>query len=156
MIFRHVSYGTNGPDFIVISPCVLLESMVQISPRSNDGQTPCLDLTPEIYPPSAHSTYLNSDLMVIENSQWDPMITVASPPELTLFLFFHGLHTLIFPSMTSTLCLCMHLCTISSDLHELSLLRLPKILLVPTWHIVPVLKPLSLLYLPSMTSICCL
>jgi len=33
---------------------------------------------------------------------------------------------------------------------------LPKRLLVPTWHILPVLNSLSLLYLPSMTSIYCL
>jgi hypothetical protein len=32
---HHVSYGTNGPDLIVISPCVLLGSTVQISPRSD-------------------------------------------------------------------------------------------------------------------------
>jgi hypothetical protein len=40
-----------------------------------------------------------------------------------------------------------------SDLVELDLQRLPKRLLVPAWHILPVLKPSSLLYLPSMTSI---
>jgi hypothetical protein len=34
-IFHHVSYGTNGPDIIMISPRVLLGSTVQISPRSD-------------------------------------------------------------------------------------------------------------------------
>jgi hypothetical protein len=35
------------------------------------------------------------------------------------------------------------LCTISSDLIELALQRLPKILLVPVCYILPVLKPSS-------------
>jgi hypothetical protein len=48
------------------------------------------------------------------------------------------------------------LCTISSELIELALQRLPKILLVPVCYILPVLMPSSLLYLPSMTSIHCL
>ena len=48
------------------------------------------------------------------------------------------------------------LCTISFDLIELSLLCLPKILLVPAWNILPILKPSSLLYFPLMTRIRCL
>jgi hypothetical protein len=46
------------------------------------------------------------------------------------------------------------LCTISSDLIEVALQLLPKILLVPVYYNLPVLMPSSLLYLPSMTSIC--
>jgi hypothetical protein len=41
-----------------------------------------LDLTLEICPLSLRSSCLYLDLTIIENSEWDPTITVASPPEL--------------------------------------------------------------------------
>jgi hypothetical protein len=69
------------------------------------------------------------------------------------------MHTLILLSMTSSLCLLnlpTILCTISYELIELSLQRLPKILLMPMCYILPVLMPFSLLYFPSMESIRCL
>ena len=72
---------------------------------------------------------------------------------------FPSMHTLILPSMTSTLCLLnlpTILCTISSELIELALQRLPKIHLMLVYYILPILVPYSLLYLPSMTSIHCL
>jgi hypothetical protein len=66
-----------------------------------------------------------------------------------------SMQTLILPSMRSSLCLLnlpTILCTISSELIDLALQRLPKILLI----LLLVLMPSSFLYLPSMTSICCM
>jgi hypothetical protein len=119
------------------------------SPISNDGGSLRSDITLDIYPPSACSSCLDSDLTVIRNSKWDPMIIVS------LHCYTSDLSM---PSSLLIILVCLFSITVYAiidvDLPFLSVFHrcLPTITLPTSLLFFLVTIPSLFLLFPSMTS----